>query len=52
MATIIRDRVQALAKRGMTLDRIKSTRPTLDYDGRYGSPDALIESAFRNVSAR
>jgi len=52
MATIIRDRVQALARRGQTLEQIKSARPTLDYDGRYGSSDALIESALRDVSAR
>jgi glyoxylase-like metal-dependent hydrolase (beta-lactamase superfamily II) len=52
MATIIRDRVQALVRRGQTLEQIKSARPTLDYDGRYGSPDMLIESVYRNVSAR
>src|SRR5205823_12850164 len=42
MVTIVRDRVQALAKRGLTIDQIKSARPTLDYDARYGSSDALI----------
>ena len=52
MVTIIRDRVQALARRGLTLEQIKSARPTLDYDGRYGSSDGLIESAFRSVAAR
>ncbi len=44
MTTIIRDRIQALVRRGQTLEQIKSARPTLDYDGRYGSPDAFIEA--------
>ena len=35
MVTIIRDRVQALVRRGLALEQIKSARPTLDYDGRY-----------------
>ena len=47
MATIVRDRIQALARRGQTLEQIKSARPTLDYDGRYGSPDAFIDAIFR-----
>jgi cyclase len=50
MVTIVRDRVAALAKRGMTIDQIKSAHPTLDYDGRYGSSDTLIESAARSPS--
>jgi glyoxylase-like metal-dependent hydrolase (beta-lactamase superfamily II) len=46
MLTIVRDRVQALAKRGLTFEQVKPAQPTLDYDGRYGSPDGLIEAAF------
>jgi glyoxylase-like metal-dependent hydrolase (beta-lactamase superfamily II) len=52
MLTIIRDRVQALAKRGMILEEIKAARPSLDYDRRYGSSDALVESVYRTVSTR
>jgi len=52
MVTIIRDRIQALVRRGQTLEQIKSARPTLDYDGRYGSSDALIEAIYRDVSSR
>jgi glyoxylase-like metal-dependent hydrolase (beta-lactamase superfamily II) len=37
MLVIIRDRVRDLKKKGMTLDQIKAARPTLDFDGRYGS---------------
>ena len=35
MVTIIRDRVQSMIKKGMTLAQVKAAKPTLDYDGRY-----------------
>jgi cyclase len=37
MTTIIRDRIAAMAGRGMTLPQIIAARPTLDYDGIYGA---------------
>ena len=37
MVTIIRDRVQNMVDKGMTLEQVKAARPTLDYDPRYGS---------------
>jgi len=37
MATIVRGRVQAMIKKGMTLEQVKAAKPTLDYDGLYGS---------------
>jgi len=37
MTYIIRDRVQDMIEKGMTLPQIKAARPTRDYDGRYGS---------------
>ena len=37
MLTMIRDRVQDLINKGMTLDQVKAARPTMDFDGRYGS---------------
>jgi len=49
MVTIIRDRIQALVRRGQTLEQVKSTRPTMDYDGRYGSPDLFVESIYRDL---
>jgi cyclase len=57
MVTIIRDRIQDLVKKGMTLEQVKAARPTLDYDGRYGAKtgpwttDMFIEAAYRNLSA-
>jgi glyoxylase-like metal-dependent hydrolase (beta-lactamase superfamily II) len=37
MLTMVRDRVRDLKKKGMTLQQVKAARPTLDFDGRYGS---------------
>jgi len=36
MMVIIRDRVQALIKKGATLEQVKAARVTADYDTRYG----------------
>ncbi len=49
MITIIGDRIRDMARKGMTLEQVKAARPTRDYDGRYGSPDLLIEAAYREV---
>jgi glyoxylase-like metal-dependent hydrolase (beta-lactamase superfamily II) len=37
MLTMIRDRVQDSMNKGMTLDQVKASKPTMDFDGRYGS---------------
>jgi glyoxylase-like metal-dependent hydrolase (beta-lactamase superfamily II) len=37
MVTIVRDRIREYVRRGMTLDEVMARRPTLDYDGRYGT---------------
>ena len=50
MITIIRDRIQDMARKGMSLDQVKAARPTRDYDGRYGDPTAMIEAAYREFS--
>jgi glyoxylase-like metal-dependent hydrolase (beta-lactamase superfamily II) len=58
MVTIVRDRVRALAARGMTLDQIKAARPTLEYDPRYGAStgawttDMFIEAVFTTLAGR
>jgi cyclase len=57
MVTIIRDRIQDLVKKGMTLEQVKAARPTLDYDGRYGAKtgswttDMFVDAVYRNLSA-
>jgi cyclase len=56
MLTIVRDRMQDLIKKGMTLEQVKAARPTLDYDGRYGAAtgpwttDMFVETAYRDLS--
>jgi cyclase len=50
MIVIIRDRIQDMVKRGMTLDQVKSAQPTLDYDSRYGNPAAFIEAVYRDLT--
>jgi len=52
MITIIRDRIEDMIKKGMTLDQIKAARPTRDYDGRYGNPTGMIDAAYREFSSR
>ena len=37
MVTIVRDRVQAMIKKSMSLDQVKAARPTLDFETRYGA---------------
>ena len=50
MVTIVRDRIRDLIRRGLTLDQVKAARPTLDYDGRYGSADAFIDAIYRDLT--
>ena len=58
MVTIIRDRVQNMMTRGMTLEQVKAARPTRDYDPRYGSTggawttDMFVEAVFKTLSAK
>lgn len=55
MVTIVRDRVQALAKKGLTLDQIEAARPTLDFETRYGATTGpwttamFVEAVYQGV---
>jgi glyoxylase-like metal-dependent hydrolase (beta-lactamase superfamily II) len=49
MVTIVRDRVQDLKKKGLTLEQAKAARPTRDYDPVYGSGDAFVEAVYRTL---
>ena len=55
MVTIIRDRIQDMIKKGMTLQQIKAAKPTQDYDPRYGSntgpytTDMFIEAVYQSL---
>jgi hypothetical protein len=56
MVVMIRDRIQDMVKNGMTLAQIKAAKPTLDFDGRYGSTnnswttDMFIEAVYRSLT--
>jgi glyoxylase-like metal-dependent hydrolase (beta-lactamase superfamily II) len=52
MVTIIRGRIEAMIKKGMTLDQVKAANPTLDYDGIYGaeSGQKFTEVVYHDVA--
>jgi glyoxylase-like metal-dependent hydrolase (beta-lactamase superfamily II) len=56
MTIIIRDRIQDMISRGMTLEQIKAARPTRDYETRYGrtsgpwTTDMFIEAAYAGLA--
>jgi glyoxylase-like metal-dependent hydrolase (beta-lactamase superfamily II) len=45
MATIVRDRIKEYVRRGMTLEQVKAAKPTLDFDGRYGTDTGFWTTA-------
>jgi cyclase len=58
MLTIIRDRIQDLIKKGMTLAQVQAAKPTFEYDGRYGVTSGpwttamFVEAAYRDLSKK
>lgn len=56
MVVMIRDRVQDLVKKGMTVEQVKAARPSLDYDTRYGkgpdgwNTDKFLEAVYSDVA--
>jgi cyclase len=57
MLFIVRDRIQDMVSKKMTLDQVKAARPTRDYDGRYGADSGpwttamFVEAIYRDVTA-
>jgi glyoxylase-like metal-dependent hydrolase (beta-lactamase superfamily II) len=57
MVTIIRDRVQDMMKKGMTLEQTEAAKPSSDYDGRFGSvsgswtTNQFIEAVYRTLQS-
>ena len=54
MVTIIRDRMQDMVNRGMMLAQVQAARPTMEYDGLYGSAPGwsstqFVEAVFRGL---
>jgi glyoxylase-like metal-dependent hydrolase (beta-lactamase superfamily II) len=56
MVTIIRDRVQEMVKRGLTLAQVRAANPTMEYDGLYGnaqgsSKDQFVEAVYTSLKS-
>jgi cyclase len=52
MLVIVRDRIRAGIGKGQTLAQVKASRPTLDYDARWGSPDAFVDAVYAELAAK
>ena len=56
MLAIIRDRLQDMIKRKLTLAQVKAARPTRDYDARYGkttgpwTTEMFVEAAYKSLT--
>ena len=54
MTTIIRDRIQAMIDKRMTLAQIKAAGPSKDYDGVYSTPawtgDMFVEAIYTDLT--
>ena len=56
MVTIVRDRIQDLVTKGMTLDQIQAARPAAGYASRYGADTGawttrmFVEAVYRSLS--
>jgi len=55
MVVIIRDRIENLIKKGKTLEEIKASKPTEDYEARYGAnsgswtTDNFIDAVYKSL---
>jgi glyoxylase-like metal-dependent hydrolase (beta-lactamase superfamily II) len=58
MVTIIRDRVQAMIRKGATLEQVRIARPSRDYDPRFGATtgpwttDLFLEAVYKSLAQR
>jgi len=58
MLTMIRDRVKDSIGKGMTLAQVKASRPTLDFDPRFGSTtgpwttDMFVEAVYKSLQEK
>ncbi len=56
MVTIIRDRIDHLIKKGMTLEQVQAAKPTLDYDPLFAgkstswTKENFVEAVYRDLS--
>ena len=56
MVLILRDRIASMIAKGMTLEQIMATKPTVDYDLRYGTaaytPAMFVAAVYRDLTQR
>ena len=58
MIVVLRDVIQDMKARGMTLDQVKAADPTLPYEKQYGAKsgvwttDQFVEAAYKTVAAK
>jgi glyoxylase-like metal-dependent hydrolase (beta-lactamase superfamily II) len=58
MVYIVRDRLQDMIRRGMTLEQVKAARPTRDFDPIYGrttgtwTTEVFVEAAYKSMTIK
>ena len=58
MVTVVRDRIQDMVNKGMTLEQVKAAKPTMDYDPVYGTnmgtwtTEMFVEAVYRSLSEK
>lgn len=56
MVVVVRDVIQDMIKRGMTLEQIKAESPAKPYETQYGtvagSTNAFVEAVYKNLTAK
>jgi cyclase len=52
MVTIVRDRIQDMLGKKMTLQQVNAAKPTLDFDPRYGPGEAFVEAVYKTLGGR
>lgn len=57
MCTIIRDRIQWMMKKNLSLEQIKAAKPTEDWNGRFGNnpkwtPDMFVDAIYKGLSGK
>lgn len=56
MLTIVRDRVRAQIRKGLTLAQVKASRPTMEYDGLYDvsrqDADMFVETLYSSLAGK
>jgi glyoxylase-like metal-dependent hydrolase (beta-lactamase superfamily II) len=50
MLETVRDRMQAMLERGLTLDEVIAAQPTAEYDEHFGKPQLFIMKAYMSLS--